>query len=75
MIPTDDQVLSALSADRWTPTEEVRKAVFGDARPGRRENELDVIRSRLRKLAKWGYVERLGDPCDIRGGALWRRVP
>lgn len=72
MTPTDEDVLAALTAE-WRTTEAVRMAVFGEAQSGpRRDRQVDILRDRLRKLAKWGYVERRTDSTDPRSGAEWR---
>lgn len=72
MTPTDEDVLAALTAE-WQTTEAVRAKVFGEVRPGpRRDRQIDILRDRLRKLAKWAYVERRTDSTDPRSGAEWR---
>ena len=75
MTPTDEDVLAALTAE-WRTTEAVRMAVFGEVQSGpRRDRQVDILRDRLRKLAKWGYVERRTDSTDPRCGAEWRLRP
>lgn len=75
MTPTDEEVLAALTPE-WQTTEAVRRRVFGEAESGpRRDRQIDILRDRLRKLAKWAYVERRTDSTDPRCGAEWRLAP
>ena len=75
MNPTDEEVMAALCSE-WRTTEAVRRIVFGEVQSGpRRDRQIDILRDRLRKLAKWGFVERRTDSTDPRCGAEWRLKP